>query len=58
MAQENNLIRIKVRVGDKEAEVSYPLTPRTLVDYASQQSTLRSVVSAVKDIVEILDKEE
>lgn len=58
MAQNYDTIRVKVRIGDKEVEVSYPLTPRTAVEYTNPQSTLRSAVMAVKDIVKALDKEE
>lgn len=53
MAQES-LLRIKVRIGDKEAEVSYPLTTRDKVDYKSDTSTLLSAVNAIKDIVKTL----
>ena len=55
MTQNNNLLRIKVRIGDKEAEVSYPLTPRERVDYNSDSSTLLSAVKALEDMVKALE---
>lgn len=55
MAENTNLLRIKVRIGDKEAEVSYPLTSRNLVDYKSETSTLVSAVKAIEDIVKTLE---
>lgn len=58
MADTNHLLRIKVRIGDKEAEVSYPLTTRDRVDYKSDSSTLLSAVKAIEDIVRVLKEEE
>jgi len=58
MADTINLLRIKVRIGDKEAEVSYPLTTRERVDYKSDSSTLLSAVKAIEDIVRVLKEEE
>jgi hypothetical protein len=58
MADTINLLRIKVRIGDKEAEVSYPLTTRDRVDYKSDSSTLLSAVKAIEDIVRVLKEEE
>lgn len=58
MAQGFDFLRIKVRIGNNEAEVSYPLTPRVSVNYNSDQSTLLSVVTAIKDIVEVLKSED
>ena len=55
MAETNQLLRIKVRIGDKEAEVSYPLTSRNTVDYKSDSSTLVSAVKAIEDIVKTLE---
>ena len=55
MADTNHLLRIKVRIGDKEAEVSYPLTSRNVVDYKSDSSTLVSAVKAIEDIVKTLE---
>lgn len=57
MADTINLLRIKVRIGDKEAEVSYPLTTRDRVDYKSDSSTLLSAVKAIEDIVRVLKEE-
>lgn len=57
MAQEIELLRIKVRIGIKEVEISYPLTSRTVVGYTKNEGTLTSAVEAVKDIVEILKQE-
>ena len=49
------MLRVYVRIGDKEAEISYPLTPRDTVVYDSE-STLRSAVRAISDlIVELKD---
>ena len=56
MATENEtskIMRIYVRIGDKEAEISYPLTPRNMVTYSSE-SALNLAVSAIKDLVEKL----
>ena len=58
MAQAFDYLRIKVRIGDNEAEVSYPLTPRDSVNYHSETSTLLSAVTAIKDIVEVLKSED
>ena len=58
MADTINLLRIKVRIGDKEADVSYPLTTRDRVDYKSDSSTLLSAVKAIEDIVRVLKEEE
>ena len=55
MAETNQLLRIKVRIGDKEAEVSYPLSQRNQVDYKSETSTLVSAVKAIGDIVKALE---
>jgi hypothetical protein len=55
MADTINLLRIKVRIGNKEAEVSYPLTSRNTVDYKSDSSTLVSAVKAIEDIVKTLE---
>jgi len=55
MADTINLLRIKVRIGGKEVEVSYPLTPRNQVDYKSDSSTLVSAVKAIEDIVKTLE---
>ena len=55
MADTTNLLRIKVRIGDKEAEVSYPLTSRNTVEYKSENSTLVSAVKAIEDIVKTLE---
>ena len=55
MAETNQLLRIKVRIGDKEAEVSYPLSQRNTVDYKSGSSTLVSAVKAIEDIVKTLE---
>jgi hypothetical protein len=57
MAETNNLLRIKVRIGDKEAEVSYPLSERHQVDYKSDTSTLLSAIKALKDMVNTLKEE-
>jgi hypothetical protein len=58
MAQDYDLLRIKVRIGDKEAEISYPLTARTVVGYSKNEGTLTSAVEAVKDIVKVLSQGE
>lgn len=58
MTQGFNYLRIKVRIGNNEAEVSYPLTPRDTVKYHSDTSTLVSAVTAIKDIVEVLKSED
>jgi hypothetical protein len=58
MAQDYDLLRIKVRIGNKEAEVSYPLTARTVVGYEKNEGTLVSAVQAVKDIVKVLSEAE
>lgn len=55
MADTTNLLRIKVRIGDKEAEVSYPLSQRNQVDYTSETSTLVSAVKALEDMVKALE---
>jgi hypothetical protein len=55
MAETNQLLRIKVRIGDKEAEVSYPLSQRNQVDYKSENSTLVSAIKAIEDIVKALE---
>lgn len=55
MANTTNLLRIKVRIGDKEAEVSYPLTSRNTVEYKSENSTLVSAVKALEDMVKALE---
>lgn len=55
MADTTNLLRIKVRIGDKEAEVSYPLTSRNTVEYKSENSTLVSAVKALEDMVKALE---
>lgn len=51
-----NELRIRVKIDDNECEVSYPLSERSAVSYYDD-STLNSVVKAIKDIVEILKKE-
>lgn len=56
MAQTYDILRIKVRIRDKEAEISYPITPRTVVSYDSDNSTLASAVLVVKDIVKIFEE--
>lgn len=52
----NNELRIRVVIDNNECEVSYPLSERSMVSY-DNGSTLNSVVKAIKDIVEILKKE-
>ena len=53
--KSEKILRVYVRIGDKEAEISYPLTPRDTVVYDSE-STLRSAVRAISDlIVELKD---
>ena len=54
MATENKMLRVYIRIGDKEAEISYPLTPRDTVVYHSSESTLNSAVSAISDLIEKL----
>jgi hypothetical protein len=52
-----NQIRIRVRIDNRECEVSYPLTERQRVGYSDTSDTLYSAVKAIKDIVETLKKE-
>lgn len=51
----NKLLKIRVRIDDKEVEVSYPITERSVVGYDS--GTLVSAVKAIKDIVDHLTKD-
>jgi hypothetical protein len=52
-----NQIRIRVRIDNRECEISYPLTERQRVGYSDTSDTLYSAVKAIKDIVETLKKE-
>ena len=49
--KSEKILRVYVRIGDKEAEISYPLTPRDTVVYDDSESTLRSAVSAITDLI-------
>ncbi len=49
------MIKIRVKIGDKEVEISYPISERTLVGYDS--GTLVAAVKAVKDVVDKLKEE-
>ena len=53
---EKNELKIRVVIDNNECEVSYPLSQRSSVTYYDD-STLNSAVKAIKDIVEILKKE-
>lgn len=53
---EKNELRIRVVIDNNECEISYPLSERATVSY-HDDSTLNSVVKAIKDIAEILKKE-
>jgi hypothetical protein len=50
----SKLLRIRVKIGNNEAEISYPLSERTSVVYGERDSTLTSAVSAVKDLIKSL----
>lgn len=51
-----NELRIRVKIGDREVEISYPVTDRTSVTYENS-ATLVSAVKAIKDIVDKLMEE-
>ena len=53
---KKNELRIRVVIDNNECEISYPLSERATVSY-HDDSTLNSVVKAIKDIAEILKKE-
>ena len=46
--KSEKILRVYVRIGDKEAEISYPLTPRDTVVYDDSE---RSAVSAITDLI-------
>lgn len=50
-----NTFKIRVKIGDRESELSYPLSERGSVEYP--ESTLGCSVRAIKDLVEILKSE-
>ena len=49
------MIKIRVKIGDREVEISYPLSERTKCTYDT--GTLVSAVAAIKDIVNKLKEE-
>ena len=53
-----NEFRIRVVIDNNKCEVSYPLSQRGAVSYDDNESTLFCAVKAIKDIVEILKKEQ
>jgi len=55
---DTNELRIRVVIDNNECEVSYPLSERSAVRYDDNESTLFCAVKAIKDIVEILKKEQ
>jgi hypothetical protein len=55
---DTNELRIRVVIDNNECEVSYPLSQRDAVRYDDNESTLFCAVKAIKDIVEILKKEQ
>ena len=52
--KSSKILRVYVRIGDREAEISYPLTPRNVVVYHDSESALNSAVSAITDLIEKL----
>jgi hypothetical protein len=47
--ENSKMLRVYVRIGDKEAEITYPLTPREVVDYS--EGTLKAAVEAITDLI-------
>lgn len=52
---ETPQLRIRVKIDNKEVEMSYPLSERTQVDYNSNSSTLVSAVKAISDIIDKME---
>lgn len=50
------MLKVKVKIGDKEVEISYPVAERNGVIY-KQDYTIYEAVKAVKAIVETLKSE-
>jgi hypothetical protein len=49
-----NTFRIRVRINDKEAELSYALKQRDCTTYREGDGTLYNAVQAIKDIADKL----